>query len=80
MILVSHILTGIASLHQICYTRKIREVLLITIAPMNGSYLHRLWEIGYRQAAPRWKEFAAPYFDDYQACTTFEEFQALELY
>lgn len=33
---------------------------MITIAPMNESYLHRLWEIGYRQAAPRWKEFAAP--------------------
>lgn len=53
---------------------------MITIAPMNESYLHTLWEIGYRQAAPRWKEFAAPYFDDYQACATFEDFQALELY
>ncbi|HFI0122504.1 TPA: hypothetical protein ACGOTU_001274 [Streptococcus suis] len=44
------------------------------------DYLHTLWTIGHREVAPRWKEFAAPYFDDYQACATFEDFQALELY
>ncbi len=38
---------------------------MIRIAPMTEDYLHTLWKIGYREAAPRWKEFAAPYFDDY---------------
>ncbi|HFU3800393.1 TPA: hypothetical protein ACGO0I_001444 [Streptococcus suis] len=53
---------------------------MIRIAPMTEDYLYTLWNIGHRQVAPRWKEFAAPYFDDYQACATFEDFQALELY
>ncbi|HEL1585706.1 TPA: GNAT family N-acetyltransferase [Streptococcus suis] len=52
----------------------------ITLQPFTTDRLHRLWEIGYRQAAPRWKEFAAPYFDDYHAYARFEDFQAAPLY
>lgn len=37
---------------------------MIRISPMTEEYLHTLWNIGHRQVAPRWKEFAAPYFDD----------------
>lgn len=48
---------------------------MIRIAPMTEDYLHTLWKIGHRQAAPRWKEFAAPYFDDYQACPLLKIFK-----
>lgn len=53
---------------------------MITITAMKEEYLHTLWEIGYHEAAPRWKEFAAPYFDDYQAFASFEDFQAAPHY
>ena len=34
-----------------------------------------LWKIAYSHPNPVWKQYDAPYFDDYQYFTNFEEFK-----
>lgn len=42
--------------------------------------LFQIWQIGFSKPAPAWKEWNAPYFDDYQPYPTFEDFQASDTY
>ena len=34
-----------------------------------------LWEIAYSQSNPIWKQYDAPYYDDYQHFPNFQEFK-----
>lgn len=52
----------------------------LTLQAFTIDQLKTIWQIGHSQPAPRWKEFAAPYFDDYQAFNRFEDFQQAPLY
>ncbi|MGT2951340.1 GNAT family N-acetyltransferase [Streptococcus cuniculi] len=42
--------------------------------------LQQIWEIGYREEWPEWKNYSAPYFDDYQAFDSFEAFKECDDY
>lgn len=46
----------------------------ICIKPLSEMDLQHIWHIGYREKWPEWKNYSAPYFDDYQAYDSFEAF------
>ncbi len=52
----------------------------IRLLPIQEADLHHIWEIGFTTPSPKWKQFAAPYFDDYQPCDNFQSFQDSERY
>lgn len=38
-----------------------------------------LWEMAYSQLNPVWKQYDAPYYDDYQYFSNFKEFELQKL-
>ena len=38
-----------------------------------------MWEIAYSQSNPIWKQYDAPYYDDYQHFPNFQEFKLQKL-
>lgn len=40
---------------------------MINLRPLSEEDLTTVWKIGYSHSRPAWKEWDAPYFDDYQA-------------
>lgn len=46
------------------------------LAPLTNSALQHIWQIGFQEEQPLWKNYAAPYFDDYQAYPDWQSFQA----
>lgn len=53
---------------------------LIKLQTLTEADLQQLWRIGFTQTSPKWKQFAAPYFDDYQPYGSFQSFQESEYY
>ncbi|MFH0385827.1 GNAT family N-acetyltransferase [Streptococcus sp. A11] len=47
----------------------------LELLPLTEQALLTIWKIGFSDEKPYWKEFAAPYFDDYQAYRDFTNFQ-----
>ena len=48
---------------------------MICLRKLVEEDLMSLWEIAYSHPNPIWKQYDAPYFDDYQYFTNFEEFK-----
>lgn len=42
--------------------------------------LKQIWKIGYTQEYPEWKNYSAPYFDDYQSFDNFDTFKGFADY
>ncbi len=48
----------------------------IRLVTFNEHYLEEIWRQGFQEAAPEWKQWDGPYFDDdYQMFETFEAFK-----
>lgn len=47
----------------------------LELLPLTEQALLTIWKIGFSDEKPYWKEFAAPYFDDYQAYKDYTNFQ-----
>lgn len=47
----------------------------ITLAPLTEENLFQIWQMGFREEKPAWKEWNAPYFDDYQPYNSFDHFK-----
>lgn len=46
----------------------------VCIRPMEEQDMYRLWEIGYKEAAPEWKKWDAPYYE--HIALTYDQFCA----
>ena len=52
----------------------------ITLSPLNEENLLHLFQAGFQEEKPLWKNYAAPYFDDYQSYPDFETFKRSQRY
>lgn len=52
----------------------------LSIKPLTETDIYTIWTIGYTQDSPKWKQYAAPYFDDYQPYNCFDDFQTSDEY
>lgn len=46
----------------------------IELVPFDEIKLRAVWELGFRDAEPEWARWDAPYFQEYQAYESFEDF------
>lgn len=47
----------------------------ITLKHLTDPDLVQIWQLGFREEKPAWKEWNAPYFDDYQPYNSFDHFK-----
>ena len=52
---------------------------MINLKKLIEEDLVPLWEIAYSQSNPIWKQYDAPYYDDYQYFPNFQEFNLQKL-
>ncbi|NLM07181.1 MAG: GNAT family N-acetyltransferase [Tissierellia bacterium] len=51
----------------------------VELVRFNKDYLKKIWELGFKEERPEWKNWDGPYFDDdYKKCESFESFLELE--
>ncbi|MFR9405637.1 N-acetyltransferase, partial [Streptococcus pneumoniae] len=48
---------------------------MIYLRKLKKEDLMSLWEMAYSQLNPVWKQYDAPYYDDYQYFSNFKEFE-----
>lgn len=46
----------------------------LELVKFDAKLLQRIWEIGFRDDKPAWKEWDGPYFDDYRKSDHFDDF------